>query len=137
MAGGLTRFGVSVEGDLIEKFDQLIESKGYTNRSEAIRDLMRDYLVENQVRSGYSQAMGTITLVYNHSHGDLMNKLTDIQHDFHDSVISTLHVHLDAHNCMEVLIVKGNGEEIETIAGLLIGARGVKHGKLVITGTGE
>jgi CopG family nickel-responsive transcriptional regulator len=133
----LQRFGISIEAQLLEQFDQLIKTKGYTNRSEAIRDLIRDYLVEEEWRSGAGSVVGTITMVYNHHQREMSDKLTDLQHQFHDQIVSVLHVHLDAHNCLEVLVVKGDKTEIQMIAGRLNSTRGVKHCKLVTTTTGE
>jgi CopG family nickel-responsive transcriptional regulator len=137
MESNLQRFGVSVDAALLAQFDRLIESKGYTNRSEAIRDLMRDFLVEEEWQSGTGRAVGTITLVYNHHTREMSDKLTDLQHQYHDQIISVLHVHLDAHNCLEVLVVKGEKAAIQTVAGRLGSTKGVKHCKLVTTTTGE
>ncbi len=137
MDSGLQRFGVSIDPTLLVQFDRLIESKGYTNRSEAIRDLIRDYLVEEEWRHEAGQAVGTITLVYNHHLREMADKLTDLQHQFHEQIVSVLHVHLDAHNCLEVLVVKGNKPDIQMIAGRLNSTKGVKHCKLVTTTTGS
>lgn len=137
MSSELQRFGVSIEAQLLDQFDQLIEKKGYTNRSEAIRDLIRDYLVEDAWRDEEGIAMGTITLVYNHHLREMSDKLTDLQHQHHEQIISVLHVHLDAHHCLEVLVVKGNKADIQMIAGRLSSTRGVKHCKLVTTTTGH
>jgi CopG family nickel-responsive transcriptional regulator len=137
MESNLQRFGVSVDGSLLAQFDRLIESMGYTNRSEAIRDLMRDFLVATEWQSETGKAVGTITLVYNHHVRDMADKLTDLQHQYHDLIISVLHVHLDAHNCLEVLVVKGEKTVIQTIAGRLSSTKGVKHCKLVTTTTGD
>lgn len=131
------RFGVSMEATLLEQFDQLITAKGYTNRSEAIRDLIRDYLVEEAWRAEEGFAVGTVTLVYNHHTRELSDKLTDLQHHYHRQIISALHVHLDAHNCLEVLVVQGEKKAIQEIAGRLNSTRGVKHCKLVMTTSGE
>lgn len=133
----LVRFGVSMDGRLLARFDQLIAEKGYANRSEAIRDLIRDELVEQSWEEDDEEAVGTITLVYNHEVRDLSEKLIDFQHQVHGAVISSLHVHLDKHNCLEVLVVRGKGREIRKVADRLIGTRGVKHGKLVTTTTGR
>ncbi|MFC1559676.1 nickel-responsive transcriptional regulator NikR [Candidatus Margulisiibacteriota bacterium] len=133
----LERFGVSMESELIESFDKLISKKGYPNRSEAIRDLVRNLMVEEETKLGTKEVIGTITIVYSHHIHDLTDTLNHIQHDFHDQVISTVHVHLDEHNCLEVLIVKGKGKEIKKIADKLISTKGVKHGKLTITTTGK
>ena len=133
----LTRFGVSIDSQLIKKFDALIAKKGYTTRSEAIRDMIRDNLVEEEWAAEDRETVGTITLVYNHHTRELDHALTDLQHRSYHQIISALHVHLDAHNCLEVLVVKGKSREIRTIADRLIGTRGVKHGKLTTTTTGK
>ena len=133
----LIRFGVSMDGRLLARFDQLIAEKGYSNRSEAIRDLIRGELVEQSWEDDDEETVGTITLVYDHEMGDLTEKLIDYQHQVHGAVISSLHVHLDEHNCLEVLVVKGKGREIRKVAERLIGTRGVKHGKLVTSTTGR
>lgn len=136
-AMSLTRFGISLDDDLLRRFDALIEKKGYANRSEAIRDLIRDSLVQQHWQDGTGEAVGTITLVYSHHTHELSDTLTDLQHDFHKNIVSALHVHLDAHNCLEVLVVKGKGREISAIADRLTSIRGVKHGKLTVTTTGK
>jgi CopG family nickel-responsive transcriptional regulator len=133
----LIRFGVSMDSRLLARFDQLIAEKSYSNRSEAIRDLIRNELVEQSWEEDDEEAVGAITLVYNHEMRELTEKLTDYQHQVHGAVISSLHVHLDKHNCLEVLVVKGRGREIRKVADRLIGTRGVKHGKLVTTTTGR
>lgn len=133
----LTRFGVSIDSRLIKKFDALIGQKGYATRSEAIRDMIRDSLVEQEWETGGLETVGTITIVYNHHTRELDHVLTDMQHRSFGQIISTLHVHLDAHNCLEVLIVKGRSDEIKKIADRLIGTKGVKHGKLTMTTTGK
>jgi len=133
----ITRFGVSIDSQLIKKFDMLIERKGYATRSEAIRDMIRVSLVEQEWQSGDRETVGTITLVYNHHTRELEHALTDMQHKSFNRIISTLHVHLDAHNCLEVLVVKGKSGDIKKIADRLIGTRGVKHGKLTMTTTGK
>ncbi len=135
--GKTIRFGISLDEKLLESYDQLIEAKGYMNRSEAIRDLIRSALVEEKWDAGDAEMVGTVTLVYNHHVRDLSDKLTEHQHAHHDRVISALHVHLDAHNCLEVLVVRGRAGEVKRIADELIGVKGVKHGQLVMTTTGE
>jgi len=134
---GIKRFGVSLDSLLLKRFDSLINKKGYPNRSEAIRDLIRDSLVKDEWEYGDRETVGTITIVYSHDIRELADTLTDIQHHFHTSIISSMHVHLDHHNCLEVIVVKGKGKEIKKIADRLIGTRGVKHGKLVLTTTGK
>ena len=135
--GETVRFGISMDDKLLESFDRLIERKGYANRSEAIRDLIRAAQVEFEWEEGEKEGVGTVTLVYNHHVRDLSDKLTEQQHAHHDQIISALHVHLDAHNCLEVLVVRGKAREVRRIADELIGVKGVKHGKLVMTSTGE
>lgn len=133
----LARFGISIDDRLLKRFDDLIADKGYGNRSEAIRDLIRNALVEDQWARGDEETVGTVTLVYNHHTRDLSDKLTEHQHSHHDAIVSTLHVHLDAHNCLEVVVVKGKANEVKRMADELIGTKGVKHGKLVTSTTGE
>lgn len=133
----IARFGVSIDSQLIRKFDALISRKGYATRSEAIRDMIRETLVEQEWESGEHDTVGTITIVYNHHTRELEHALTDMQHKSFHQIISTLHVHLDAHNCLEVLVVRGKSRDIKTIADRLIGTRGVKHGKLTMTTTGK
>jgi len=133
----LVRFGVSIPDDLLEKFDVLISEKGYTNRSEAIRDLIRDRLVEDQWSESEHVVVGTVTVVYNHEQSELAQRLTEIQHQKHDLIISSVHIHLDAHNCLEVLIMKGGSAEVRKAGEVLISTRGVKHGKITMTTTGQ
>ncbi len=133
----LVRFGVSMDSKLLKQFDKYIKEKGYVNRSEAIRDLIRNNLVEKEWKIGTEETVGTITLIYNHHKRELPETLTNIQHKYHASMVSTLHVHLDSHNCLEVLVVKGKAREIEIIADRLIGTKGVKHGKLTTTTLGK
>ena len=133
----LVRFGVSIDAKLLKQFDKYIKQKGYVNRSEAIRDLIRNNLVEKEWEVGTEETVGTITLLYNHHKRELPETLTNIQHKYHTSMVSTLHVHLDSHNCLEVLVVKGKAREIKIIADMLIGTKGVKHGKLTTTTLGK
>jgi CopG family nickel-responsive transcriptional regulator len=133
----LTRFGVSIPDILLKDFDRLIARKGYQNRSEAIRDLIRDSLVTEEWKAGNREMVGAISLVYSHHTRELSRILTKMQHDHYKTILSTLHIHLDEHNCLEVLVVKGKGEEIKKISDRLIGTKGVKHGKLSLTTTGK
>lgn len=133
----LARFGISLDQQLLERFDDLIARKGYVNRSEAIRDLIRNDLVEDSWQTGNDETVGTVTLVYDHHTRDLSDKLTEHQHSHHDAIVSALHVHLDAHHCLEVVVVRGPANEVKRLADELIGTKGVKHGKLVTTTTGE
>ena len=131
----LTRFGISIPNKLLKKFDTLIDEKGYTNRSEAIRDLIRNFLVEEEW-DGNSDVVGSLTLVYDHDGRGITDKLIEMQHSFHGNIISSMHVHLDEHNCMEVLVIAGPVESVKNIASGLVASRGVKHGKLVMTTKG-
>ncbi len=131
------RFGVSTDERLLEKFDALIAEKGYVNRSEAVRDLIRNTLVEDQWADTEADAVGTVTLVYDHHATDLSDKLTEQQHSHHEEILSTLHIHLDTHHCLEVIVLRGRAGEIKRIADALIGTKGVKHGKFVATTTGD
>jgi CopG family nickel-responsive transcriptional regulator len=133
----VTRFGVSLPEELVSSFDREIKKKGYSARSEAIRDIMRDYLVESEWEAEAGPVVGTVTIVYNHHTRELSNALTELQHEFHDMIICATHVHLDAHNCLEVIVVKGSSKNVRAVADHLISTKGVKHGKLVCTTTGE
>ena len=132
-----TRFGVSIDERLLDKFDALIDEKGYSNRSEAIRDLIRNALVEEEWVRGNQNTVGTVSLVYDHHTRDLSDKLTEHQHSHHNEIISALHVHLDAHHCLEVVVIKGKAKKIKKLAEELIGTKGVKHGKLMTSTTGK
>ena len=133
----VTRFGVSLDENLLAQFDRIIARKGYTNRSEAIRDLIRNSLVREQWELGADQVVGTLTLVYNHNVRDLSDKLTDLQHAHYKAIVSTLHIHLDPHHCLEVLVLRGNAKELKSIADRLIGTRGVQHGTFSATAEGR
>ena len=133
----LTRFGISLETTLLERFDALIRKKGYSSRSEAIRDLIRNSLVKEEWESATEETVGTITMVYSHDTRELPDILADLQHHYHHAIISSMHIHIDAHNCLEVIVVKGRAKDIKTIADRLIGIKGVKHGKLTVTTIGR
>lgn len=133
----LTRFGISIDARLLDRFDQMIGDKGYVNRSEAIRDLIRGALVDEEWARDDQEIVGTVTLVYNHHTRDLSDKLTEHQHAHHDEIVSALHVHLDAHHCLEVVVVRGKARQVKRLADELIGTKGVKHGKLVTSTTGQ
>ena len=135
--GKLTRFGVSLDEELLEPFDALCAVKGYSNRSEAIRDLIRKALVAEEWQQADGQGAGTLSLVYDHHKNDLARRLTQMQHDEHDIIIATLHVHLDHHNCLEVLILKGEAARVRALADKLISCKGVKHGTFSGTTTGQ
>ena len=131
------RFGVSMSKNLLKTFDQLIKTMGYRNRSEAIRDLIRERLVKQEWQLINKETVGTITLVYSHDIHELTEVLTTLQHKYHKQIVSTMHIHLDKHNCLEVLVVKGKGKEIRKIADRLLSTKGVKHGRLTTTTTGR
>jgi CopG family nickel-responsive transcriptional regulator len=129
----LSRFGVSIEENLLADFDRLIRRKGYANRSEAIRALIRNLLLDTRVEEdAEAEVIGSLTLVYDHNAGDLSSRLTELEHRFHHAVVSTLHVHFDERNCLEVLVVRGRSAEVRKISDSLIGTRGVHHGRLII-----
>ena len=130
------RFSVSIEEDLIEAFDALCRRRGWSNRSEAIRDAIRRQLVEQEWEAG-EEVAGVITLLYDHHRSGLAKRLTEMQHDALDAVISTTHVHVDHTNCLEFIAVKGEATTIENLAHRLIGVKGVKHGELTATSTGK
>ncbi len=135
--GQTIRFGVSLDSDLLEKFDALCEERCYQTRSEAIRDLIRNTLVEEEWKDDNREIAGTLTLVYDHHKSDLSQKLVEIQHDHHHVIITSMHVHLDHDNCLEVLVLKGDGNEVRTLSQKLASTKGVKHGKLNLATTGQ
>jgi CopG family nickel-responsive transcriptional regulator len=132
----LSRIGVAIEGDLLEQFDDLIAARGYASRSEAFRDLIREALVRQAAANDRTPVVGTLTLVYDHHQRRLSDRLTATQHDFHDRILSTLHVHLDHHHCLEVIVVRGPAGQVRRVADALISLKGVKHGQLMLTGAG-
>jgi CopG family nickel-responsive transcriptional regulator len=133
----LCRIGVAIGEDLLAKFDELIAERGYTNRSEAFRDLIRNELVQQVWKSSDSEVFGTVTLVYDHHARLLTEKLTELQHHYHAAILSALHVHLDHNNCLEVILVKGKAALVEKLANGLIAVKGVKHGKFTVTTAGH
>jgi CopG family nickel-responsive transcriptional regulator len=135
----LERIGVSLEDALLEKFDELIAEKGYVNRSEAIRDLIRDALVQRSwsESDGREERVAVVTLVYDHDSSSLAQKLAHIQHENHKAVVSALHVHMDEHNCLEVLVLRGRGKDVIGMGEGLASTKGVKYGKVVPATTGQ
>ncbi len=131
----LSRFGVSAEDELLQNFDNLIENRGYGNRSEAIRDLMRDSLIKSHIESFPENAdvLGSLTLVYDHHASDLTDKMNELQHAHHELVVSVLHVHVSHDDCMEVIVLRGALNEIQTLSDGLLSLRGVRHGQLFVT----
>ena len=135
--GETIRFGVSLDSDLLDRFDALCKEKSYQTRSEAIRDLIRSMLVQRQWENSDGEVAGTLTLVYDHHQSGLAQKLTEMQHESHEVVLSTMHVHLDHNNCLEVLVLKGSAEGVKTLGQRLLSTKGVKHGNLALTTTGQ
>lgn len=134
--GELVRFSIAVPEDLLREFDASIEQRGDArNRSEAIRDLMRASLVRERSRTPDEEVIGSLTMIYDHHTGDLTRRLDEIQHDYTDEIVSTMHVHLDHHNCLEILALKGKGARVYELADKLLGLRGVHHGELTCAAT--
>ena len=132
----LKRFSISLDNTLVTKFDKEIKKRNYHTRSKAIGDLIREYFVRKEWLEE-KEVAGAITLVYDHRKRELVNKLTNIQHGFHDLIISSQHVHLDEDNCLEIVVVKGNSKEISKLADKLKSTKGVKHGSLTMATTGK
>jgi CopG family transcriptional regulator, nickel-responsive regulator len=132
----LYRFGVSLEKDLIDEFDSHIKARNYKNRSEAIRDLIRADLIKKQWLCD-NEVAGAITMNFDHHKRELVNKLMDIQHDFLNVIISSQHIHIDHHNCLEILAVQGKAKILETLASALRSQVGVKHVALTMSTTGR
>jgi CopG family nickel-responsive transcriptional regulator len=132
----LVRFGVSLEKSLLARFDDLIREKQYTNRSEALRDLIRRELVQREWQEGKDVA-GAITLIYDHHKRDVMSRVTDTQHAFQKAIISTQHIHLDHHNCLEIVAARGKAEEVQKLADALRSIKGVRHATLSMSSTGR
>lgn len=129
----VTRVGVSFEPDLLKRFDELIRRKGYPSRSEAIRDLVRESLIESEIEDESADIVGSITIVYDHEAGDVTNKLLHIQHHSHPDISATSHVHIDERMCLEVMIVRGKAGDVRRLADNVSALKGVKHGELVMT----
>jgi CopG family nickel-responsive transcriptional regulator len=135
MSERLVRFGVAMEASLLEEFDKVVEGQG-TTRSEALRDLARAAVVRANLGKG-TPAIGALTLVYDHHVRDLTERLTELQHELGERVRSTMHVHIDHDNCMEVIIMTGRSDELQRVADRILGLRGVKHGGIeIVTGLG-
>jgi len=131
------RFSISMAGGLVRELDAMARAKGYQNRSQAVADMMRAQLVDHRAAQANRAIVGTITLVYDHHKHGIQALLTDIQHRYECLVVSTLHVHLDHDNCLEVLAVRGRAGDVRKIADRLIATKGVKHGRLTVTTTGK
>lgn len=138
MAQDLMRFSVAMPEDLLMEFDRLVARRGIAkNRSEVIRDLVRDALTETRIETPGEEVFGTLTIVYNHHSSDLQEKLHQVQHDFFNNIISTTHVHVDAHICLEIIVLRGETTLVQSIADRILGTKGVQNGKLVLTTTGR
>jgi CopG family nickel-responsive transcriptional regulator len=133
----LIRFGISLDNGLLKKFDGHLSRKGYDSRSEAIRDLIREDLVKEEWAHEDKQTAGAIILIYDHHQRQLLGKITDIQHDHQELIVSTQHIHLDHHSCLEIIAVRGTGKEIKQLADNLRALKGVKHGTLSLTTMGQ
>jgi CopG family nickel-responsive transcriptional regulator len=133
---GLFRFGISIDKNLLDKFDRLIREQRYTNRSEAFRDLIREELVKTAWKEGKKVA-GAITFIYDHHQRDLLSKIVDTQHHFQRLIISSQHIHLDHENCLEIVAVRGNSREVQKLADTLKSIKGVRHGTLSMSSTGR
>lgn len=137
MASDLVRFSVAMPEDLLMDFDALVARRGLArNRSEVVRDLVRDALVKDECAKPGTEVMGTLTIVFNHHASDIQEKLNTIQHEHFGNIISSTHVHLDRENCLEVIIMRGESTVIQEIADLILGTKGVKNGGIVVTATG-
>jgi CopG family nickel-responsive transcriptional regulator len=129
----LVRFGVSMEKDLLKQFDYSIEKKGYPNRSEAFRDLVRQCLLEKIEYDPTTSSIGVISFVYEHEHKDISRRLVNIGHSMLGEIISSLHIHIDAHQCMEVIVAKGTAEELKRLSDQILASKGVLHGQLMLS----
>ncbi len=138
MSNDLMRFSVAMPEDLLMEFDEMVARRGIAkNRSEVVRDLVREALIEARCEVPAAQVMGTLTIVFNHHASDLQEKLDHIQHEHFGLVVSSMHVHVDEHNCLEIIVLRGFVEDVQAIADRILGTKGVKHGKLVLTTTEE
>jgi CopG family nickel-responsive transcriptional regulator len=135
--GDLARIGIAIPEELLAEFDRLIERRGYATRSEAVRDLVRKEIVDEIAASPNAEVYGTVTLIYDHHARLLLDKLTDIQHQYHNAIMSSVHVHLDHDNCLEVILVRGKSSLVQRLANALIATKGVKHGRFMLTTSGR
>ncbi|CCQ96315.1 putative nickel-responsive regulator [[Clostridium] ultunense Esp] len=133
----LRRFGVSMDEELLRKFDELIKKRKYENRSEAVRDLVRDALVRQSWEEEEAIVAGSILLFYRHQHGDLLEELTELQHDAHEMILATTHFHLDHDNCLEIIVVRGRAKEIRALSDRMISLKGVDYGKFTVAPIGD
>ena len=137
MAGELVRFSVAMPEDLLMRFDELVARRGLMkNRSEVVRDLVRDALVEAACSIPGMEVMGTLSITYDHHASEVQEKLHDIQHDYYATIVSTTHVHIDEHRCLEVILLRGETGLVQTLANMILGVKGVKNGHLALTSVG-
>jgi CopG family nickel-responsive transcriptional regulator len=131
----LSRFSISTEDDLLQNFDQLIAGQGYSNRSEALRDLMRDAIIKSKIEDSpqTGEVLGTLTLVYDHHASELSDKMNELQHQYYNLIVSVLHVHVNHDDCMEVIVLRGEVRQVRSVSESLLTLRGVKHGRLFVT----
>ncbi len=138
MKKDLMRIGVSLPANLLDRFDEIIAVRGYSSRSEGIRDSIRNYIIDYEWMSEQKgDRVGTITLIFDHSQRGLVDELTDIEHDYSKLIESSLHVHLDEKNCLEVILVRGESQDVKSIVEKMMALKGVKHVKLTTTSPGE
>ena len=137
MEGKLRRFSLSMPAKVVERLDAMCKAKGYQSRSQAVADMVRGKIIEHGAPAGTRVIVGNVTLVYDHHKRNIQHRITGIQHDHGVAIIATMHVHLDHHNCMEVIAVRGRADVVKRLADRLITVKGVKHGKLTVTATGD
>ncbi len=135
--GKLARFSVSMDEDLLRLLDRHLHGRGYSSRSEAIRDFAREILSAERLEEPHVEAVAVISIVYDHHRLDLPSRLTELQHKHYHHTVCTLHVHLDEHHCLEVLILRGRAGELSELGNLIIGLNGIKHGKIMLSVPGE
>lgn len=133
----LSRFSISMPADLLAQLDEMITARGFANRSQALAELVRTQLVDYRAEAKLGEIAGTVTLVFDHHRRNIQSTLTDIQHDYGGLIVATMHIHLDHHNCMEVLALRGEAGSIKKLADRLVATKGIKHGKLTVTTTGK
>ena len=129
----LMRFGVSIEEDLLRRFDRFNRQKGFVNRSQGFRSVLRSLLDEDRVQDDNAHSLGVLTLMYDHHKRELEDRLTAVQHDHHHSIITTTHVHIDHDNCLEVILLRGRAGSLRKIASEISGLKGIHHSKFQLT----
>lgn len=133
MSNKLTRFGISMDEKLLKNFDKVIDDKGYQNRSEAIRDLVRDAILQHNWANDDKEVAGVILLFYNHHQSNLVNEIMGVQHDYHDNILTSTHLHIDHDNCLELIVVNGSAKKLTMLSDKLITLKGVFYGKLTVS----